>query len=94
MENSIKHGVTKRPEGGTVTLHTFEDNNNFYVEITDDGIGFDPSVQKKDNRSHVGFTNIKSRLETMLNADISVESEINVGTKTLITLPKKSNFGE
>ena len=94
MENSIKHGVTKRPEGGTVTLHTYEDENNFYVSIIDDGVGFDPDKPHSDNRSHVGFSNIKSRLENMLSASIEVESEINVGTKTLVTLPKASNFGE
>ena len=99
VENSIKHGVTKKPEGGTVTIHTFEDENNYYVEIKDDGIGFDPeNPVAKDpssaNRSHVGFSNIKSRLETMLDATIKVSSEINKGTDTLVTLPKKSNFGE
>lgn len=99
VENSIKHGVTKRPEGGTVTIHTFEDENNYFVEIKDDGIGFDPNNPiKKDsgssNRSHVGFSNIKNRLETMLGATIEVTSAVDKGTHTLITLPKKSNFGE
>ena len=94
VENSIKHGVTKKPEGGTVIIHTYEDENNYYVRITDDGIGFDPAQPSSPNRSHVGFSNIKSRLETMLNASIEVKSVINEGTQTLITLPKQSNFGE
>lgn len=94
VENSIKHGVTKKPEGGTVTIHTYEDDNNYYVRITDDGVGFDPAKPSAPNRSHVGFSNIKNRLETMLNATIEVKSVINEGTDTLITLPKKSNFGE
>jgi len=99
IENSIKHGVTKKPEGGTVILHTFEDEKNYYVEISDDGVGFDPKKPVEDSqssykRSHVGFNNIKNRLENMLNASISVESKINEGTKTLVTLPKETNFGE
>ena len=94
VENSIKHGVTKKPEGGTVTIHTYEDDKNYYVRITDDGVGFDPAKPSAPNRSHVGFSNIKNRLETMLNATIEVKSVIDKGTDTLITLPKQSNFGE
>jgi LytS/YehU family sensor histidine kinase len=94
VENSIKHGVTKKPEGGTVTIHTYQDENNFYVNITDDGVGFDPNRPLSSERSHVGFKNIKNRLETMLGAKIEVSSVVNEGTNTLVTLPKKSNFGE
>ncbi len=91
VENAIKHGINQKPEGGTVTIKTYDDENCFYVDISDDGIGYDVNSTKVDEdkeRSHVGISNIKIRLKEMLNATVGVESEVGVGTKVLITIPK------
>ena len=40
VENAIKHGVFKKPEGGTVSLKSYEEEDNYIVEISDDGVGF------------------------------------------------------
>jgi sensor histidine kinase YesM len=90
VENAIKHGINQKPEGGTVTIKTYDDEEFFYVDITDDGVGFD--VNKKpdenDERSHVGVSNIKTRLREMLKATVEVESTVGVGTKVLVKIPK------
>ena len=39
VENAIKHGVCKRPEGGTVWLRSYREGNNFIVEVEDNGVG-------------------------------------------------------
>ena len=41
VENAIKHGVLQKIEGGTVILKSYEDNDFYYVEVEDDGVGFD-----------------------------------------------------
>jgi sensor histidine kinase YesM len=90
VENAIKHGINQKPEGGTVTIKTYDDEEFFYVDITDDGVGFD--VNKKpdenDERSHVGVSNIKTRLREMLKATVEMESTVGVGTKVLVKIPK------
>ena len=90
VENAIKHGINQKPEGGTVTIKTYDDEEFFYVDISDDGVGFD--VNKKpdenDERSHVGVSNIKTRLREMLKATVEVESTVGVGTKVLVKIPK------
>ena len=90
VENAIKHGINQKPEGGTVTVKTYEDEDGFYVDISDDGVGYD--INKKpdenDERSHVGINNIKIRLKEMLNATVEVESAVGVGTRVLIKIPK------
>ena len=43
VENAIKHGVCKRTEGGTVWLKSYSDDHNYIVEVSDDGVGFDPN---------------------------------------------------
>ena len=89
VENAIKHGVNQKPEGGTVRIFTDDDDENYYIGVEDDGVGFDPNVIPDDGRSHVGVNNIKERLKKILDADVSIASEQGVGTKVLISIPKK-----
>ena len=88
VENAIKYGVNQKPDGGTVKLSTYEDEDKFFVLVEDDGVGFDINQKKDDGRSHVGLANIKKRLETMLFADVEIKSVINQGTTVKITIPK------
>lgn len=90
VENAIKHGVTKRPEGGTVWIHTYTDQKNYIVSVEDNGVGFDPTaVLKQDGRSHVGLPNTCYRLETMLHATVDVKSKLGVGTTVTVRIPKQ-----
>lgn len=93
VENAIKHGVTKKAEGGFVKLSTALEENYYSVIIEDNGIGFDPQnpdYTPDDNRSHIGIQNVTNRLRAMVNAEIIIESEIDVGTKITIKIPKES----
>lgn len=42
VENAIKHGVTKKVEGGTVWLRSYMDGQYNVVEVEDNGIGMPP----------------------------------------------------
>ncbi len=91
VENAIKHGVTKKAEGGTVKISTKLLDDYYYIIIEDDGIGFDPQnpdYTPDDNHAHVGLSNVTNRLKTMVNAKIVIDSQIDVGTKITIKIPK------
>jgi anti-sigma regulatory factor (Ser/Thr protein kinase) len=91
VENAIKHGVTKKTEGGTVRISTASDDKDYIVTVKDDGVGFDPStIEEDDGRSHVGIQNIRYRFENMMHATVSIESEKGVGTCVTIRIPKNS----
>lgn len=91
VENAIKHGVTKRPEGGTVTISTRKDAENYIVTVADDGVGFDPAANfADDGRSHVGLSNIRYRFENMMHATVTVESTPSVGTTVTVYIPVSS----
>lgn len=95
VENAIKHGVTKKAEGGSVTIITEEDNDNYYLIIEDDGVGFDVEKAmniKDDTRSHVGIKSIKERFENIMSAKVTIDSTVNKGSKVTVTLPKNKNF--
>lgn len=92
VENAIKHGVTKKLEGGTVTVTTAEDDSFYTITVTDDGVGFDvqnPDLAPNDDHAHIGVNNVRERLENMVNAEFIIESEIDKGTCVTIKIPKK-----
>lgn len=90
VENAVRHGVTKRREGGTVTILASETPHEFRVAVADDGVGFDPECRERDGRSHVGIENVRYRVEAMCGGSLSVESTPGEGTNAVITIPKEA----
>ena len=88
VENAVKHGISKQVGGGVIILSTYQDKNNVYIRVKDNGLGFDTSKLKDSKR--VGFNNIKDRLSLYLGATIKLESKVGVGTVVTITIPKKN----
>lgn len=91
VENAIKHGICKTEDGsGTITIASFEDDKNYYVKITDNGVGFDTNAPvKKDGRSHVGIANTEKRLKLICNGSLMISGKPGEGTQALITIPKE-----
>ena len=88
VENAIKHGLMKLPKGGTIRVVSYETENDYLISVVDDGAGFDTSTLSED-RHHVGIRNIRERLKVMVNGTLDIESEIGVGTKVMIKIPKE-----
>jgi len=87
VENAVRHGVTKREDGGTVTITTEETETEAIITVKDDGIGFDMN-NKKDARQRIGIENVRSRLATMCDGSLAITSEPDTGTTVVITIPK------
>ena len=85
VENAIKHGITKRYEGGTVTISTKEENGECIITVGDDGVGFDTKAEIAGN--HFGIENVRKRLEYSVGGTLQIDSEIGVGTTATITIP-------
>ncbi len=92
-ENAVKHGIAKKPTVGTLTVTTFDDKYNYYIQIEDDGVGFDPKIIEEKSKSgqSIGLQNVRGRLKTMVGGVLTLSSTLNVGTKVVVTLPKKFN---
>jgi sensor histidine kinase YesM len=88
VENAIKHGILKKIEGGEVTLKTYEDDNAVYVEVIDDGVGFDMNAVDFKGNKHIGLNNVRHRIASMCKGDVKFESEVGKGTKVTITFYK------
>lgn len=85
-ENAVKHGITMKRYGGTVTIRSYHDKNNYYVEVEDDGVGFE---SLPEGLEHIGIRNIQGRLASMVGGTLSYESRLNIGTRAVIKLPMK-----
>ena len=90
VENAIRHGISKRIDGGILTIHTYKDAQNYYVEIIDNGIGFgndEVSQFSFESTESVGIKNVSKRLEMMMNGRLEIISKKNCGTTATIILP-------
>ena len=89
VENAIKHGITQKEEGGTVTIITEELENAHRITITDNGVGFDTDAPTDTGRSHVGLENLSSRLKTMMGGTFEIKSKVGAGTTAVVLIPKR-----
>lgn len=90
-ENAVKHGLSKKKGGGTLTIASRETETAFEVIVADDGTGFDVNKKKDDGRSHIGMENIRQRLKDMCDAEVVIDSVIGEGTTAKVIIPKKKN---
>lgn len=89
VENAVKHGLSKKESGGTVTIHTNEEPESWLVRVTDDGVGFDPEYYLSGNAGNIGITNVRGRIEAICGGSMDIDSTPGEGTTVTIRLPKE-----
>src|SRR5262249_43371928 len=67
VENSIKHGLSSKIDGGTITLRSRVDEEKLVIEVEDDGIGMEAaeSIDAGVERTRVGMANVAERLKVL-----------------------------
>ena len=91
VENAVKHGITKKPEGGLIVISSVLENNHHVITIEDDGAGFDMSKPFDTSRVHVGLSNSRERMIRLLNASFDISSTPGEGTTITIRIPAAQN---
>jgi two-component system LytT family sensor kinase len=90
IENSIKHGLANKVEGGTVWLRTWLDGTRLHISIEDNGLGI--PQEKLDNlfEQGIGVSNVNERLRVLFGPGyrMSINSKLGEGTRTLIEIPE------
>lgn len=89
IENSTKHGLGNKIEGGTITLRVWIEESRLHISIEDDGIGIPESKLATLFERGIGVSNVKERLRVLFGPSyqISVHSEVGAGTRTIIQIP-------
>lgn len=62
VENSVRHGVAPRPEGGCIKIKAWRDNSLLRLEVEDDGPGLSGDTPLKER---VGLTNTRARVRNL-----------------------------
>jgi two-component system LytT family sensor kinase len=90
IENSIKHGLSSKVEGGVVRLRTWLDGARLHISIEDDGVGIAESKLGTLFESGIGVSNVNERLRVLFGAGyrMAIDSKPGEGTLTLIEIPE------
>lgn len=88
VENSIRHGLEAREQGGVITLQAFRRNEWLHLEITDDGEGFKNSELWNASEG-IGLSNTKARLSELYGANHTFRLTANhpSGACVIIVIP-------
>ena len=92
VENSIKHGLSPKIEGGSIYLRSRVTNSRLIIEVEDDGVGMG-GAQLEESSSWsgmgIGMANISERLQVLYGdtARMTIDSHEGKGTLIRIRLP-------
>ena len=87
VENSIKHGLEPKVDGGTITVRARKAGNMLSLEVSDTGVGFDATAPSS---SGFGLAQVRERLAAAYETQGRVEHATSIpgqGTTTLMYLP-------
>jgi len=92
VENSIKHGLSAKVEGGSIFLRSRLSDSRLVIEVEDDGVGMSAAqaAQSGDwQGSGIGMANVSERLQVLYGdaARMTIDSYEGKGTLVRIRLP-------
>jgi LytS/YehU family sensor histidine kinase len=93
VENAVRHGITPRRSGGTISVGASTTDGVLHLSIGDDGVGLggkrEPENGGRDEGGRVGIANARATLDQLYGAraSIAVVPGPNGGTTAEIRLP-------
>ena len=90
VENSIKHGLSRKVGIGTIVIRSWRENQRVVIEVEDDGMGFMLDRLDQPMASGIGLANVRERLRVIFGAtyQLRLASEPGKGTKARIEIPE------
>lgn len=102
VENAVRHGLSRKPGPGTVSIEALDAGAECHITVEDDGVGMDPEVltagpgadndgdDTGDLGQHVGLSNVDERLRSVFGDEygLVVETAPGAGTKVSMRVPK------
>ena len=90
VENSIKHGLSAKVEGGTITLEAKLVEGRLHIIVADDGAGISQEKLAGLKDSGIGVSNVTERLKVLYGSDYRmwIDSTPGEGTRIEIEIPQ------
>ncbi len=86
VENSIKHGLAGKLEGGTITIRTSSLQRRLVLEVEDNGAGIPENRMSKVYVDGIGISNVHERLRVLYGDDFRLDISSREGLGTLIRI--------
>lgn len=98
IENAIYHGIDRMVDEGKISVNVKDKGKDIIIEVEDNGIGMTKEqcekILKKErsDSSGIGVKNVNDRLKIYFGDEygLTIESELDVGTKVTVKIPKIS----
>jgi LytS/YehU family sensor histidine kinase len=89
VENSIKHGLEPKAEGGSINVSAEVIHGKLAVSVADTGVGF---AKAPTAGTGTGLTNIRERLSLIYGdaAELKIAENAPTGTRVTIVVPYKA----
>jgi two-component system LytT family sensor kinase len=90
IENSIKHGLANKVDGGIVRLRTWLEDTQLHILVEDDGLGIPETKLGTLFDLGIGVSNVNERLRVLFGTGyrMVIDSKPGEGTRTLIEIPE------
>jgi two-component system LytT family sensor kinase len=90
VENSLKHGLAPKLEGGRICLRTSNSHGRLRIEIEDNGVGISEEKMPHVYVEGIGLSNVRERLRVLYGADfnLDINSQEGQGTRIKIDVPE------
>jgi signal transduction histidine kinase len=85
--------VVKHANASNIFVNVGQKNGDIFVEVLDDGDGFDVKAIASENKATWGLLGMQERA-TLLGGRFSIKSNPGEGTRVCITIPCHENMGE
>ena len=96
IENSIKHGLEPRLNGGTVTLRSRLEGDRVLIEVADDGVGIGnrPASALRRTGAGIGMKNVQERLDVLYGSQARFSIVSRPGRGTLVSIELPANLAD
>ncbi len=90
IENSIKHGLSPKVGGGTITIRSRRENGHTIIEVDDDGLGMSEEALGNALHGGIGLNNVNERLKVIYGSNyrLILRSKVGTGTCARMEIPE------
>jgi two-component system LytT family sensor kinase len=86
IENSIKHGLSRKVGGGSIIIRTERRGDRSLIEVQDDGLGMTEDRLKEAFEGGIGLSNVNERLRTIYGAGCTLKLSSVTGRGTSVSM--------
>jgi two-component system LytT family sensor kinase len=91
VENSIRHGLSSKVDGGTIRVRSRLMGGRLQIMIEDDGVGIAEAKLATLFEQGIGVSNVNERLKVLFGEEYKmwIDSRVGEGTSTGIEIPEQ-----